>query len=405
MIDTLKNTRISRTLLFVSLFIAIAMLAASCAGPQDEDGAAAPLVLKQGSFRDLPGWSGHQSASHNDVFIAFRKSCDRILKRSASMAFGMDGIGGTYGDWQPLCRQVISGKITNAKSFFEQNFTPYQATAQGKGPEGLFTGYYEPTLRGSLTRGGPYQHPIRAKPDDLVMVDLGAFRDDLKGRRIAGRVKDGRLRPYEDRAAIVNGKLPAGQDNVLVWVDDPVDVFFLHIQGSGRVDLTDGSVLRLGYAGQNGHPYYAIGRELIARGHLDKDEVSLQTIRAWLASHPDQAEEVMFTNASYVFFRVLDGEGPVGGEGIALTPERSLAVDHTKIPYGTPLWVDIDAPIQAEAPIQRLMMAQDTGGAIRGAVRGDVFWGAGERAEYLAGHMKSKGRYWLLLPTTQSAAK
>ncbi|PNW60305.1 UNVERIFIED_CONTAM: hypothetical protein BEN50_26175, partial [Euhalothece sp. KZN 001] len=267
----------------------------------------------------------------------------------------------------------------------------------GKEDTGLFTGYYEASLKGARERGGAYQYPLRALPDDLVMVDLGAFRDDLKGRRIAGRVRGSRLHPYESRADITKGALPADQDQALVWVDDPVDAFFLHIQGSGRVMLDDDTAMRVGYAGQNGHPYYAIGRELIRRGELDKDEVSLQSIRSWLRQNPDGAWDVMFTNASYVFFRELEGAGPIGGGGLPLTPGRSLAIDPTRIPYGTPLWVDIDHPDEKAAPIRRLMVAQDTGGAIRGAIRGDVFWGHGDRGEYYGGKMKSDGRYWLLL--------
>jgi membrane-bound lytic murein transglycosylase A len=162
--------------------------------------------------------------------------------------------------------------------------------------------------------------------------------------------------------------------------------------------MTDGSAVRVGYDGQNGHPYYAIGRELIKRGELSKDEVSLQTIRAWLESHPEGAADLMYKNPSYVFFRVLKDDGPVGGEGLTLTPQRSLAIDRSKLPYGAPLWVDIDPPSASYGPIRRLMVAQDTGGAIVGAVRGDVFWGYGAEAETLAGIMKSQGRYWILLP-------
>ncbi|MEM7651032.1 MAG: MltA domain-containing protein, partial [Pseudomonadota bacterium] len=170
------------------------------------------------------------------------------------------------------------------------------------------------------------------------------------------------------------------------------------IQGSGVVQLDDGGVMRIGYAGQNGHVYYAIGRELIKRGDIEKEDVSLQSIRSWLEANPDQADEIMNTNESYVFFQELKGEGPLGGSGVALTPGRSLAVDRSLLAYGLPLWADIEAPIDGAPHIQRLMVAQDTGGAIRGPVRGDVFWGYGERAETLAGPMKSQGRYWALLP-------
>jgi membrane-bound lytic murein transglycosylase A len=376
---------------FFALFLLL--FTVSCAGaPPDES---TPLTLEPVSFSGLPGWAGDD---HGAALEALRVSCGRILRRSPEDVFGP--LGGTYADWQPACR--AAGNIAHndnraAKRYFEEWFTPWRTKA-GRHGEGLFTGYYEPSLRGALVRSGPYQTPLRARPDDLVMVDLGAFREDLKGRRIAGRVEGGRLRPYEDRGAIAAGKLPPAQDQAIVWVDDPVAAFFLHIQGSGRVVLPDGQTLSVGYVGQNGHPYYAIGRELIARGILTKESVSLQSIREWLLANPDQAESLMNLNKSYVFFRTLEGDSPLGGEGLPLTPGRSLAIDRSKIPYGVPVWVDIAPPVEGEPGLRRLMVAQDTGGAIRGAVRGDVFWGYGDRAEYLAGHMKSQGRAWLLLP-------
>lgn len=361
--------------------------------PTDEK---TPLVLERTSFSALPGW---QDDRQDEALAALARSCARIMKKDPATIFGPDHIGGTYGDWQPACKALPNVPPADARRFFEHFFQPYQATAGGKTDKGLFTGYYEAGLKGSMTRHGPYQTPLYKRPDDLVMVDLGAFREELKGQRIAGRVQGAHLKPYEDRADIEAGAWPhTAADDVLVWVDDPIGAFFLHIQGSGRIDLDDGSVLRVGYDGQNGHPYYAIGRELIARGELTKESVSLQTIRAWLEAHPAQATEIINTNASYVFFRALTGDGPLGGEAIALTPERSLAIDRSKMPYGVPIWLALDPPTDGEAPVRRLMMAQDTGGAIRGAVRGDVFWGHGPRAEYLAGHMKSEGRMWLLLP-------
>lgn len=298
-------------------------------------------------------------------------------------------------DWQAICSnlQALNAQDeTQVKAFFERHFRPVQILAGGEA-EGLFTGYYEASLRGSLVRDARYRIPLYMRPEDLVMVNLGEFRDELKGQRIAGRVIEGQLKPYEDRAQIVAGAWPHN-DKVLVWVDDPVDAFFVQVQGSGVVQMNDGSVMRIGFAGQNGHIYYAIGRELVKRGELDKDHVSMQAIREWLATHPAQADEIMNTNRSYVFFKVLDGDaGPMGGENVALTPGRSLAVDHSLLPYGLPLWVDIDAP-----RLQRLVMAQDTGGAITGPVRGDMFWGYGPQAEAMAGPMKSPGRYWALVP-------
>jgi len=227
--------------------------------------------------------------------------------------------------------------------------------------------------------------------------DLGQFRDTLRGERIAGRVEGGRLHPYPDRGTIDRGAL-AGRGLELLWVDDAVDAFFLQIQGSGRVTMADGSVIRVGYDGQNGHPYVAVGRVLIQRGIMTPEQVSMQSIRAWLAANPTAAPDLLRENPSFVFFRELTGDGPVGAQGVALTPGRSLAVDPRFLPLGAPMWLDVEDPRVAGDRIRRLVVAQDTGGAIRGPVRGDLFWGHGAAAEDAAGRMRSQGRYWLLLP-------
>lgn len=272
------------------------------------------------------------------------------------------------------------------------HFTPYEIWG-AKGRDGLFTGYYEPTLTASAGDEGV---PLLAKPDDMITVNLGDFRPELKGESITGRVDGDKLVPYPARAEIEDGKL-GGNAQEIVRVDNRVDAFFLHIQGSGMVKKPDGGTLHVGYAAQNGQPYYAIGQELIKRGHLAKENVSMQSIRAWLEANPDEGREIMKLNKSYVFFRALDGEGPLGAEGVPLTPERSLAVDRRKIPYGAPVFIDAEEP-EGEGRLSRLMIAQDTGGAIRGAVRGDFFWGAGDVAAHKAGLMKSHGRAYILLP-------
>lgn len=380
------------------LWLPVLFFITACTGVSEvvEPEGAPPLTLKAASFSDLPGWAQDDVSA---ALPALKLSCARILKSPPEKLFGALPQHSTYGDWLPACRALNSA--VDVRSVIERHFEPFEVRS-GSEAEGLFTGYYEATLRGSRTRYGPYRYPLYARPDDLVMVQLGDFREDLKGRRIAGRVVGGALRPYEDRTQIVNGDWPhafeKGGDKVLVWVDDPVDAFFVQIQGSGVVELAEGGVIRVGYAGQNGHPYYAIGRELIKRGALTKENVSLQSIRAWLHDNPAQADEVMNTNKSYVFFTESKKPGAIGGEGLPLTAGRSLAIDRSKIPYGVPIYVDIAPPLIGEERLQRLMVAQDTGGAIRGAVRGDVFWGYGQRAEHLAGHMKSKGRYWVFLP-------
>lgn len=360
---------------------------------REEEKPPARLTLEPADFGRLRGWA---EDDHAAALSAFLRSCRKLRAFPPDRSLGP---AGTAGDWVAPCTfaaSVPTGDPAAARLFFEAWFTPW-AAGDGDGREGLFTGYYEAELNGSLTPSGSYGIPLLRRPSDLVMVDLGEFRDAFKGERIAGRVIDGRLRPYEDRAGIEGGALD-GRGLELLWVDDPVDAFFLQIQGSGRVLLDDGRELRVGYDGQNGHPYYAIGRELVARGALERDEVSMQSIRAWLEAHPAEAAEVMDRNPSYVFFRILDGEGPVGAQGVPLTPGRSLAVDRGFIPYGVPLWLEAEDPLDPGTRFSRLMVAQDTGGAIRGPVRGDVFWGHGEEAELRAGLMKSRGSYYLLLP-------
>jgi membrane-bound lytic murein transglycosylase A len=344
--------------------------------------------LAPASFGDLPGWQEDDVAP---ALEAFQQSCSRMVS-SKPAALG-NGLVGTIGDWQPPCAGVATladKDAASARRFFETWFRPWRAGNNGKS-EGLFTGYYEAELKGARQPGGAYRTPLRKRPSDLVMVELGLFRPAWRGERIAGRVVDGRLKPYESRAEIEKGALDR-RDLALLWVDDPVDAFFLEIQGSGRVRLEDGTTVRVGYDGQNGQPYVPIGRLLVERGELTKDEVSMQSIRAWIKAHPEAGQTLMKENPSYVFFRETSGPGPVGSDGTVLTPGRSLAVDRSFVPLGVPVFVD------AGEALRRLMVAQDTGGAIRGPVRGDVFWGHGAEAAERAGKMKLRGQYFLLLP-------
>ncbi|HSE79759.1 MAG TPA: MltA domain-containing protein [Alphaproteobacteria bacterium] len=361
------------------------------------------LVLVGAEFGDLADWS---SDRQGEALLALRRSCERLASLGDDAALGPDGLAGRAGDWRAACAEaatIAADDHDAARAFFERRFVPLAATNNGRA-EGLFTGYFEPELRGSLRRDGRYSVPLYGRPADLVSVELGQFRDSLRGQRIAGRVDDGVLRPYATRAEIEAGAI-SGRATEIVWVDDPIDAFFLHVQGSGRIVLDSGEVLRVGYAAQNGHVYVPIGRELIARGALAREDVSMQSIRAWLLANPAEAERVMNQNPSYVFFRTLDGEGPLGSQGVVLTPGRSLAVDRTHLALGVPIWLDAEDPLDPNARVRRLMVAQDTGGAIRGPVRGDVFWGHGADAAERAGRMRSSGRYWLLLPREVGAAR
>lgn len=374
---------------FTALLACLFLVSCQAAGLVGED----RVSLHAVSFADVPGW---QSDRQNEALAALQRSCARILKKDPASSFGVGEFSGLSLPWQEACKNIPGTSAPEtARRFIEENFTPYEMRGQ-KGREGLFTGYYEPILKGTREKRGAYTIPIYARPADLITVSLGDFVPKLKGETVMGKVSGEKLVPYDTRADIVSGAL-ASRGEILAWVDDPISAFFLHVQGSGRIEMEDGSVLRVGYATQNGHPYYAIGRELVKRNVLPKEEVSMQSIRAWLEAHPAESVAMMNLNVSYVFFRVLEGDGPLGGEGVALTPMRSLAVDRKLIPYGAPIFIDADAP-EGNTRLQRLMVAQDTGGAITGAVRGDFFWGAGDVSARMAGIMKSKGRAWLLLP-------
>lgn len=357
------------------------------------------LTLTPVGFGDLPGWNSDKISA---ALPALRQSCVKLAAVPAERPLGVPGLGGVHGDWREPCRiaKTIGGDDGAARSFFERWFQPYRA-ANNANPKGLFTGYFEPELRGSKTRTARHATPLYKRPSDLVLVELGDFAEDLTGKRIAGRVTAGKLKPYEDRAALAGGSL-AGKNLELAWVDDPVDAFFLHIQGSGRVILPDGKTIRVGYDGHNGHAYRPIGKDLVERGALAQDDVSLQTIRAWLKAHPSEATAMMNRNRSFIFFRELTGEGPQGAQGVALTPGRSLAVDKRFVPLGLPVWLDTTDPLDGKQPLRRLLIAQDTGGAIKGPVRGDVFWGHGPEALERAGRMKQEGGYYLLVPRPAS---
>ena len=391
------------TILIINLF-ALAWVASFVAGGPS-------LVIKQVEFDGLPGWS---SADPGPALATFLRSCERLTTRPGDQPLDrlvsserLQRLYGRVDDWRPVCAAAdrLDGRQgADVKGFFEDAFAAFLVYERGRRP-GLFTGYYEPLLSGSRTRQAGFEVPLRRLPADLVSVDLGAFRADLKGRRIAGRVTSNRLSPYETRADIVSGVL---EDDVpvLVWIDDPIGVFFLHIQGSGRVVLTDGTVMRVGYAGQNGHPYSSIGRILRQRGELEPDNISMPSIKQWLEDNPDQAPDLLNQNASYVFFRdiVVDDPdlGPLGAQDVPLTARRSLAVDRRYVPLGAPVWLDGTKPSLsspgADEPFQTLMVAQDTGGAIRGAQRGDVFWGFGQAAEDIAGVMQHPGHMYVLVP-------
>lgn len=339
--------------------------------------------LQPAAWEAISGWRDDDLAQS---WEAFRQSCAALQKQAA---------------WQEPCAAAAGlGKprAETLRGFFEQYFTPYQVTNPDGGNDGLVTGYYEPLLAGSRNPNKRYPHPLYATPDDLITVDLSGVYPELKNLRLRGRLQGNKLVPYYSRAEIDNGMAPL-KGRELVWVDDAVELFFLQIQGSGRVKLDNGDTLRVGYADQNGHPYRSIGKALVERGELTLDKASMQGIKEWGRQNPDKLAELLNFNASYVFFREMpsNGAGPLGALGVPLSAGRSIAIDPRSIPLGAPVFLATTWPGSGK-PLQRLMLAQDTGGAIRGAVRADFFWGFGKDAGKYAGSMKQSGKMWVLLP-------
>jgi membrane-bound lytic murein transglycosylase A len=342
---------------------------------------AAPQLVPV-SFADLPGWLDDEVAP---AFLAFLQGCPAI--RSQPLA-------AICARAQPLATAPAGAQ----RAFVEAEFVPNQVVAADGKTEGLLTGYYEPLLRGSRRPEGRYRFPVYGPPEDLVSVELAELYPELKGLRLRGRLVGRKVVPYWARADIDNDAAPL-KGRELAWVDDPVELFFLQVQGSGRVRLDSGEVVRVGYADQNGHPYRSIGRLLVERGELTLDKASMQGIRAWGRDNPQKLPALLAENPSYVFFRELPAGngGPIGALGVPLTTGRSLAVDARTVPLGAPVFVASTWP-GSDAPLVRLMVAQDTGGAIKGAIRADFFWGFGDEAGELAGRTRQPLRMWVLLP-------
>jgi membrane-bound lytic murein transglycosylase A len=341
-------------------------------------------------WSSLDSW---EADSQSDAWAGFLKSCEKLAREQ----------------WREVCDLAeTSGNLSDAevREFFEAHFEVRPVYAQDGETLGLITGYYEPLLQGSWDRTEEYRFPLYGVPQDLLVVDLGAVYPQLKGMRLRGKLDGNRVVPYYDRAQLDDDR-ELLQGTEILWVNSPVDLFFLHVQGSGLVQFADGSIVAVGYADQNGHPYQSIGRVLVQMGELEKDEVTLFTIREWLQSNPERLNELLSKNPSYVFFELRDAfaDGPTGALNVALTPRRSIAVDRNVIPLGAPVWLQTTLPDAAQSPLNQLMLAQDTGGAIRGHVRADVFWGRGFEAERMAGLMKQQGQLFVLLPRGYSVKK
>ncbi len=372
------------------------------AKPADDGGTTISLIPIP--FPQVSGWLADK---HSAALPALLRSCAKLKPADAEKPFGKYSEMGRVKDWLALCRDaklIRAGNDVEAKYFFETRFRAYSVT-RGFNKQGLFTGYYEPQLDGAWKPGGRYTTPIYSRPRDLVSANLGSFDDKWKGSQIAGRLVGDAFVPYHNRAEIESGALTGRQLEVL-WVADPVDAFFMHIQGSGRIRFADGTHIRLGYAGRNGRRYTPVGRELVAAGQMKLKDVTMPAIRDWMKQNPVAGQALMRKNQSFIFFRVLETDGPVGAQGVVLTPGRSIAVDRAYYPLGMPVWLATTDPgVKPAKPLRRLMIAQDTGSAIKGPIRGDFFWGYGGAAGDKAGRMKEQGRLYILLPRDALASK
>lgn len=361
------------SMLFVSIMLA------SCGFLHERE----PGIGKEISWTKIPQW---QRDNLVEAWPAMQAQCPRMSRKSA--------------DWEPICasvEQLPNPTTAEVRSFLKRHFKPHRVHGKNGKRDGLITGYYEPVLDGSRMRTEQFAYPIYAQPEDMLTIELADIYPKLKGMRLRGRLEGNRVLPYWSRKEIDGSGQPlAGQE--IIWINDPYGSFFTQIQGSGRVRLQDGTMVGVGYANQNGHPYVAIGKKLVEMEALALEDVSLFTIKKWLRENPNQAPDVLNANPSYVFFELRDtvDDGPRGSLNVPLTGERSIAVDRRVIPLGTPVWLQTSLP--DGSAFERLMFAQDTGGAITGPVRADVFFGIGDRAEQLAGEMKQRGQMFALLP-------
>jgi len=307
----------------------------------------------------------------------FKKDCQRAKR---------------YKNLKEVCE--ASQNTTSGKEFFTSNFTPYQLISEFKDETGLITGYYEPLLFGSLTKSENYPYPIYKTPSNLLTIDLSSIYPELKRYRLRGKVVGNKVVPYSSREELEENEKEHLEP--ICYVDNKIDLFFLQIQGSGKVKLEDGTLLNIGYSQQNGRAYYAVGRKLIEEGYIKKEDISLQTIKAWLEKNPQRIDEILNLNDSYVFFR-NSSKSATGSLGVELVANRNLAVDRGYIPLGFPVFINTTDPV-TNKKIDQLMVAADTGGAIKGEIRADFFFGYGKEAEKKAGKMKQKGKLYILIP-------
>ena len=355
-------------------------------------------LLKTAKWEDIDGLTGDDLSA---AWPAWLQSCSSLKNKQQNNQVLINQTS-----WQTACSAASKLNKPNSAAviaYLTEYFNVFAATNTDGSDTGLVTGYYEPLLKGSRTKSANYPFPLYKQPSDLITVDLAELYPELKGKRVRGKLqkdKDGRnkLIPYASRADIEAAPAPLA-GNELVWIDDIIDGFFLQVQGSGLVQLANGQKMHVGYADQNGQAYNSIGRVLIERGEISKDQASMQGIKNWARANPSRLRELLNANPSYVFFRELPAglSGPLGALGVPLSAERSVAIDPKYVPLGAPIFLSTTQPNSAN-PLKRLMVAQDTGGAIKGGVRADYFWGAGDAAGKMAGNMKQQCKIWVLLP-------
>lgn len=352
------------------------------------------------NYSVLPGWQADDLAQ---VWKAFINNCKGLM-RPVSGSLAMPARAAPRA-WQPVCAAAQQAGLgdeagtAQVRAFLETHLQPWRLLdAAGKPAKNTVTGYYEPLIRASRKRGGQYQWPLYAPPEDLLTIDLGSVYPELAGKRIRGKLQGKRVVPYDTRAQIAQAE---NQPPVIVWADDPVEAFFLQIQGSGRAQLENGDMIRLAYADHNGRPYASIGRWLADKGEMPLAQTSMQNIKAWAKRNPGRVQEMLNANTAMVFFReerIVDPQlGPKGAYSIPLVGERAVAIDTRFVPLGTPIYLATQYPASSQ-PLRRLMFAQDTGAAIKGAARTDYYWGFGDEAGAKAGRMKQTGEMWLLWP-------
>lgn len=359
---------------------------------EDENGA--KISLQKTDFSDLRGW---KKDNLEDMVPAFEASCGVILKTS-SPELPSAVVKINTSDYQRACMRFFDEKIGNAKDFkkfLQDNFVPYLVSQNGV-TDGKFTSYYQAKISASTTPDDKYKYPIYGKPADLIEVNLADFGEELPKTRLLGRVQNQKMVPYYTRAEIENNPDVAKDFPILLWGDNPVDILIMQIQGSAIAELPDGETVSLAYADNNGRKFSGIGSVLLAAGKLEKGKASMGEIKKWLEANLDEAKKYMQQNERYVFQRISNTHGAVGAQGVELTAQRSIAVDKTKVPLGAMFWLETTGP--DGEPLEKTVIAQDIGGAIKGAVRGDYFWGYGDNALEAAGKMNAKGRYYIFMP-------